>query len=54
MTAAAEHKVRSPMVEAEMDKAQVREAARWLAFALGQAGATLPVVPHPVWHAGHH
>ena len=30
MTAAAEHNVRSPMVEAEMDKAQVRQAARWL------------------------
>jgi uncharacterized protein len=34
MTAAAEHKVRSPMVEAEMDKAQVREAARWLGVPL--------------------
>lgn len=34
MTAAAEHSVRSPMVEADMDKAQVREAARWLGVPL--------------------
>ena len=34
MTAAAEHKVRSPMVEAEMDKAQVRAAAQWLGVPL--------------------
>ncbi len=34
MTAAAEHNVRSPMVEAQMDKAQVREAARWLGVPL--------------------
>ena len=34
MTAAAEHKVRSPMVEAEMDKAQVRAAAQWLGIPL--------------------
>ncbi len=34
MTAATEHNVRSPMVEAQMDKAQVREAARWLGVPL--------------------
>ena len=34
MTAAAEHKVRSPMVEAQMDKAQVRAAAQWLGVPL--------------------
>ena len=34
MTAAAEHNIRSPMVEAEMDKAQVRAAARWLGVPL--------------------
>ena len=34
MTAASEHNVRSPMVEAQMDKAQVREAARWLGVPL--------------------
>ena len=34
MTAAAEHRIRSPMVEAEMDKAQVRAAARWLGVPL--------------------
>ncbi|MXZ89856.1 MAG: ATP-dependent sacrificial sulfur transferase LarE [Chloroflexi bacterium] len=34
MTAAAEHKVRSPMVEAEMGKAQVRAAAQWLSIPL--------------------
>ena len=34
MTAAAEHKVRSPMVEAEMDKTQVRAAAQWLGIPL--------------------
>ena len=39
MTAAAEHKVRSPMVEAEMDKAQVRAAAQWLGIPLGDKPA---------------
>ena len=34
MTAAAEHEVRSPMVEAGMDKAQVRAAALWLGVPL--------------------
>ena len=34
MTAASEHNIRSPMVEAEMDKAQVRAAARWLGVPL--------------------
>ena len=34
MTAAAEHNIRSPMVEAEMDKAQVRAAALWLGVPL--------------------
>ncbi len=34
MTAAAEHNIRSPLVEAEMDKAQVRAAARWLGVPL--------------------
>ena len=34
MTAAAERRIRSPMVEAEMDKAQVRAAARWLGVPL--------------------
>ena len=34
MTAATEHNVRSPMVEAQMDKAQVREAAHWLGVPL--------------------
>ena len=34
MTAAAEHNIRSPMVEAGMDKAQVRAAARWLGVPL--------------------
>ena len=34
MTAAAEHSIRSPMVEAGMDKAQVRAAARWLGVPL--------------------
>lgn len=34
MTAATEHNVRSPMVEAQMDKAQVRAAARWLGVPL--------------------
>lgn len=34
MTAAAEHKVRSPMVEADMDKSQVRAAAQWLGVPL--------------------
>ena len=34
MAAAAEHRVRSPMVEAAMDKAQVRAAAQWLGVPL--------------------
>ncbi len=34
MTAAAEHNIRSPMVEAAMDKAQVRAAALWLGVPL--------------------
>ena len=34
MTAAAERNIRSPMVEAEMDKAQVRAAAQWLGVPL--------------------
>ena len=34
MTAAAEHNIRSPLVEAEMDKAQVRAAARRLGVPL--------------------
>ena len=34
MTAAAEHNIRSPMVEAGMDKAQVRAAALWLGVPL--------------------
>ncbi len=34
MAAAAERKVRSPMVEAQMDKAQVRAAAQWLGVPL--------------------
>ena len=34
MTAAAEHNIRSPMVEAEMDKTQVRAAALWLGVPL--------------------
>ncbi len=34
MTAAAERNIRSPMVEAEMDKAQVRTAAHWLGVPL--------------------
>ena len=34
MTAAAEHNIRSPMVEADMDKAQVRAAALWLGVPL--------------------
>lgn len=34
MTAAAEHNIRSPMVEAEMDKSQVRAAAKWLGVPL--------------------
>ena len=34
MTAASEHNIRSPMVEAEMDKAQVRAAAHWLGVPL--------------------
>lgn len=34
MTAAAEHNIRSPLVEAGMDKAQVRAAARWLGLPL--------------------
>ena len=34
MTAAAEHNIRSPMVEAEMDKTQVRAAAKWLGVPL--------------------
>lgn len=34
MTAAAEHSIRSPLVEAGMDKAQVRAAARWLGLPL--------------------
>ncbi len=34
MTAASEHNIRSPMVEAQMDKAQVREAAHWLGVPL--------------------
>ena len=34
MTAASEHNIRSPMVEAGMDKAQVRIAAKWLGVPL--------------------
>lgn len=34
MTAASEHNIRSPMVEAGMDKSQVRAAARWLGVPL--------------------
>ena len=34
MAAAAEHRIRSPMVEAAMDKAQVRAAAQWLGVPL--------------------
>ena len=34
MTAAAEHSIRSPLVEAGMDKVQVRAAARWLGLPL--------------------
>ena len=34
MTAAAEHSIRSPMVEAEMAKADVRAAALWLGVPL--------------------
>lgn len=34
MAAAAEHSIRSPLVEAGMDKAQVRAAARWLGVPL--------------------
>lgn len=34
MAAAAERRIRSPMVEAEMDKAQVRAAAQWLGLPL--------------------
>ncbi len=34
MTAASEHNIRSPMVEARMDKSQVRDAARWLGVPL--------------------
>ena len=34
MTAAAEHSIRSPLVEAGLDKGQVRAAARWLGVPL--------------------
>ena len=51
MTAAAEHNIRSPMVEAGMDRGS-GPRRRPLAgrAAVGQAGPALPLIAHTLWH----